>query len=615
MPSNRDIKTTVKPKHSKTNDVENQDTMHKSKDSFEEKIEEKPTCKTLFLLATEYFKYLYSIALVCFCVVLVMAGIFQKETSGTKEYNIHPGGALFLFWILIAWLAMMEGGQGCLVGLQPIDKKDYSATHPITLMNTRVAHRGDNMDRFIVGRQFLVVLVIFLINMCGSAVPGSDPLGLPNGVNAVFLGNGVALMITTIVLGQLTSQLNAAVCMLDFINNYFMLFTTYVSLFIEASGLLHAVYPVQMIFTKLSGQQIESFEEPPGLWKRTLFWGRVLFSTAILSFALAVTLEALVKGQSGMWEGVPVSVSVIIFFLLMCVVGLMDGMQIAAFALINMPEKELRTHKVAFSNCQLMFKGQNLQAFLIGRQVFVASLMFIVAKIATISIKEGEANIFGVSDGFQKFLDTGLLGAVVLTIIGSLIWRILASSLPLAFMSNPAIYIIIRICLLIEGIGICSAAWVFARIHKFLVRHRRDEVYLGIEDKFTESDTEEGSEEGYLFQLAVASTRNLSTRNMNLSTRNLSTRSVGVTKDLEAHSGLRMPILPPVSMKNFNVAMDGASQRNFDALCALSTRSAPAMNTLNMSTRMSIVEIKSMKGIKSTDGGKSMSMKNFNFSG
>ena len=527
---------------------------------------------SMLQIAVEYFKYLYSLVLVGFCIVLVMAGIFQKESTATRDFNIHPAAAFLLFWILILWLAMMEGGQGCLVGLQPINKTNYATSHPITLKNTQIAHKGDNMDRFIVGRQFLVVLVIFLINMCGSAVENADPLGLPNGVNAVFLGNGVALMIITIVLGQLTSQLNAAVCMLDFIDNYFMLFTTYVSLFIEASGLLHAVYPVQIVFAKMSGKPIGSSEETRSTVQKVFFWCRVCLSTGILAFALAVTLEALVKGQSGMWEGVPISVSIIIFFLLMCVVGLMDGMQIAAFALINMKEEELKVHKVAFSNCQLMFKGQNLQAFLIGRQVFVAALMFIVAKIATISIKDGESNIFGVPDGFQKFLDTGLLGAVVLTIIGSLIWRIVASSVPLAFMSNPVIYVIIRICLVIEASGICSAAWVFARIHKPLARYKEDEFYLESGDKLDveenietvhEYDSEEDEDEGYLLHLATMSAQMIESEAHAPSSRRLSMAILqsGSVRNVQSNSrpNMRMSILPPVSMRNLNVASDEPS--------------------------------------------------------
>ena len=104
-------------------------------------------------------------------------------------------------------------------------------------------------------------------------------------------------------------------------------------------------------------------------------------------------------------------------------------------------------------------------------------------------IEDGEGNIFGVSDGFQAFLDTGLLGAVVLAIIGSLIWRIMASSFPLAFMSNPLVYVIIRVCLIIEGTGICSAAWLLSLILKPIAGYQPDEVYI---DLFAEEEKDVG---------------------------------------------------------------------------------------------------------------------------
>ena len=47
------------------------------------------------------------------------------------------------------------------------------------------------------------------------------------------------MILATVNIGQLTAQVNAADCMLDFINNYFMLFSTYFSLFIEFTGFLH----------------------------------------------------------------------------------------------------------------------------------------------------------------------------------------------------------------------------------------------------------------------------------------------------------------------------------------------------------------------------------------
>jgi len=173
---------------------------------------------------------------------------------------------------------------------------------------------------------------------------------------------------------------------------------------------------------------------------------------------------------------------------------LMEGMQIAAFALLNMSDDELSNYKIAHTNCKLMYEGTNLQSFLVGRQIFVAALMFIVARIATINIDTelGESNIFGVGDGFQEFLDTGLLGAIILTIIGSLAWRVIASSFPLLFMSNPLVYVIIRACFIIESTGVCSVAWLIALVCKKIFRLKSDDEYLNNDDdNEDEKDTDD----------------------------------------------------------------------------------------------------------------------------
>jgi len=427
----------------------------------------------------ESLKYLYSIGLLIFSVVVVMAAIFTEQTNATGPDGSVPAGAAFvIFWFLIVWLAMMEGGQGALVGLQPIDKALYAESHPRALKNTELAHKGDNMERFIIGRQFLVVLVVFVTNLMASAIEDATVLNLNDGLTKVFLESGVAVILTTIMLGQLTAQVNAANCMLDFINNYFMLFTTYISLFIEMSGLLHSVYLVQILFSKISGKPIESNEAPRTVVQSLFFWARALMSVVILGFSFAVTLTALFDGKTAMWEGIPEAVSVVVLFILMAFVGMMEGMQIALFAVVNLPEEELKQHTIAHKNCQLTFSGQNLQAFLIGRQICVTVCMFIVARITScdVDIDAGEGNIFGVSDGIQEFFNTGLLGAIITTIVASLMWRIIASSFPIAFLSNPLIYVIIRVCLLLEKSGVCSAAWVLARFHKPLVNYQPDEV-------------------------------------------------------------------------------------------------------------------------------------------
>ena len=42
-------------------------------------------------------------------------------------------------------------------------------------MYTKLAHTGDNIERFIVGRQLLVVRIITKLNMMGAAIPKVAP--------------------------------------------------------------------------------------------------------------------------------------------------------------------------------------------------------------------------------------------------------------------------------------------------------------------------------------------------------------------------------------------------------------------------------------------------------
>ena len=82
-----------------------------------------------------------------------------------------------------------------------------------------------------------------------------------------------------------------------------------------------------------------------------------------------MSLVALYYGQTTMWPGVPETASVMITCLLMIFVGLLEGMQIALFAVVNLPSDETDKHKWAAKSCELTFSGSNLEAFLIGRQV------------------------------------------------------------------------------------------------------------------------------------------------------------------------------------------------------------------------------------------------------
>jgi len=377
---------------------------------------------------------------------------------------------------------MVEGGQASLVGLPPVDSELYHESHPTTHKIMTVINTGDTIDRYLMGRQFMVLALVFVENLCAHAKdPEMSILGMPIIINKIFLSTGLAVFFMTAMIGKISAQVNASRCMLDYVNNYFAYFTMQFARAVEVSGLLHCCYPVQMFFAKAAGQPLVSKEAPRSQVQNIFFWGRVLISTAILFFAFAVTISALWNGQTTMWEGVPAWVTLVFFFLFMAIVGMLEGMQIAFFAVARMSSEERAKSAWAKKTCNVLFEGdgRNLAGFMIGRQMCVTLCFFIIARVTTVKLNDGDPNIFGVSDVAQKFFETGLLGALITTIVASIAWQLIASAFPMAFLSTPITYVLLRFCLGLEWTGLCQGSWVVARAHRKLVKFKRDEVYIG----------------------------------------------------------------------------------------------------------------------------------------
>jgi len=425
-------------------------------------------------------KIIYSLFLVIFSIVVVLALIATGNTQLARD--IHPAAAGIIMWSLIIWMSMVEGGQCSLVGLPPVDRELYRESHPITYKICGWAHKGDNLDRYLMGRQFMVIFINFTIGLCGAPLSGAKVLGLPDWVTAIFLGSGIAMVLQNVVVGQLTSQCNASQMMLDYINTHFMTFTYFVAAGIEVSGVMHSSYLISQIIHAAAGKPVESNEPPKTGVTFAFFWGRVLFSCAVLFFGLAVTIEALYRGKTSAWDSLPDTVSLILFFVLMCCVGLLEGMQIAFFAVSKLPKSERGSSPMALRTCECLFKngGKNLPGFMCGRQMTVTLCFFIIARVTTINIDIGnEENIFGVSDPIQKMFNLGFMGALVTTILGSITWQLVAGAFPIAFLSNPIVYIFLQCALFLEATGICSAAWFLAVLQRKAFGFQFDEVYIG----------------------------------------------------------------------------------------------------------------------------------------
>ena len=169
------------------------------------------------------FKGFYSICLLIFSIVSIMGLIAYEQTNLSSAAS--PVVAYLAIWGGMLWLTMVEGSQGSLVGLAPVNRELYKDSHPITYKCTAVANKGDNLDRYLMGRQFMVCMIVFLINISGGPIGGAMLWGYPDGLKTVFFTVGLSMIFFTCMVGQLNSQVNASLCMLDYINNYFAIFT------------------------------------------------------------------------------------------------------------------------------------------------------------------------------------------------------------------------------------------------------------------------------------------------------------------------------------------------------------------------------------------------------
>lgn len=164
------------------------------------------------------FKYSYSSALLVFSIVLIIGNMFKLQTRLASQ--THPAVALVLMLIAIVWLTMVEGGQGALVGLGPVDSELYRESHPMSHRCVQLVYRGDNLNRYLLGRQFMVILIVFIVELCGATHGHNGEAvalwGLPSWIITIFLTSGAAMILFTCMVGQLNSEIIGCHYMLDY---------------------------------------------------------------------------------------------------------------------------------------------------------------------------------------------------------------------------------------------------------------------------------------------------------------------------------------------------------------------------------------------------------------
>jgi len=413
-------------------------------------------------------------ALLALSVSAVMAGIFDKVNNPPWDHDAsHPALDFVLFWIMLSWIAMLEGCQISVVGLQCYDTEEFKDSHPRAYACCKLVHSGANVERFLVGRQFLLLFNGFLVSRIGGG-SGIDNLEMGSWTwstpfTQFFYSNNVLLMIVIVALGQLPTQLVAADKMLGFFELPFghYYFVIMPCLIVESIGLTHSSYVLKDLLCWISNIDQSKADPAKALNKNFFHWARCALSVFAVGFSGTFIIKGLAKSQTPAtdgpgWEKLPGGLAVLVSLFFIFMLASAEGIQVSIIALATVPEETYKDkYPLAFRTAKLGVA--RMSAFLAGRQFLTAMNMVLLARVTGYAGTDGDllpGGDWGMGKFFNQYLlQTGFLGAILVVNVAQLASQVTASLFPIPVINNFFMYWLLNLMLFVEMSGIVNACW------------------------------------------------------------------------------------------------------------------------------------------------------------
>jgi len=191
---------------------------------------------TTFSKACDIVRYIISTCITLGCVGIVCYGI-------AKGYATLPGppAALFVVLVLVlVLLAYLEGLQVAILALERIPAESFEHSHPRAYRVHKLATRGEglNVQRFLVGRQFFVVFVVFVCAQL-TTYPTLPRDIVPEWLMVAVIDTGLPGALIVLAFGQLMPQLIAATHPRSFLNLFGTRQVVLLALWVESLGITH----------------------------------------------------------------------------------------------------------------------------------------------------------------------------------------------------------------------------------------------------------------------------------------------------------------------------------------------------------------------------------------
>jgi hypothetical protein len=385
--------------------------------------------------------------------------------SGEAVLPGPPIAHFLIFCFCITLVAYLEGLQVAILAVEHTDPEKYKLSHPRAYAIMSSVKQGNNVERFLVGRQFFTIFVMTLIAQVTS-FPDISSMGIPAAVWFIFIQTGLpgAIVVTTI--GSLQPQLLAAKDPWKFMDLYGVVSTLNLCYGLESSGV--CTHFAWMLITILRNTVFISDQVPKSNGKEMEIKDYVLeFCKYVVSSGLVLTYFVYI--MFGIWTGeavLPVPAVAVFIIYCVCLIFLahLEGAQVAILICEPKdPEQFAESHPRGYAMMKRVTFEKNVRRFLIGRQFFVIFVVFLINQCTIFP----EISKMGVNPGvWFAFVQLGFPTALNVLCFAQLPAQLLANQDPMKFMDRYGPRFTLEVCLFTEMTGLAHFSWVVSAFSK-----------------------------------------------------------------------------------------------------------------------------------------------------
>ena len=408
-----------------------------------------------------YIKYILSSALTLTYVVYILWGIFD----GQAVLPVPAPVSFLIFCFCMTLVAYLEGLQVAILAVEKYSPDNMRETHPRAYKLIKSVREGNNVERFLIGRQFFTIFVMTMIAQVTS-FPNISSLGINPIVWFIFVQTGLpaALVVTTI--GSLQPQLLAARDPWKFLDLYGCNAVLQLCYGLELSGICtHFAWLLigilrRTIFITDAKPRSHEEEKTPGYYALEGF--KYVLSTAVLLTYCSYIMWGIWTGQAIL--PVPFVVVFIIYCCCICCLSYLEGVQVA---ILVAEEMDLTSYADSHPRaCALMSRAnfeKNVRRFLIGRQFLVIFVVFLINQCTIFP----EISQLGIPSAvWFIFIQLGLPTALNVLCFAQLPAQLLGNQDPMMYMNRIGPRTTLEVCIFAEMTGVAHFSWVVSSFSK-----------------------------------------------------------------------------------------------------------------------------------------------------